>query len=444
MLKGAISTRTHLISLVYLICTTALFAWSDRSNFPVLISLFTESFVAYLILLHQKNTQISYLALVAVLAHIPAFFFMPNLSPDSYRFLWDGALTLSGENPLDTIPRELMSSEPYASSFYYKELYQNITDLSKNNFTCYPTVNQFYFAIANLFSNNVSVNLFVLKFLIFCTQALGLLYLWRLLKLLKINVKRVFIVALNPLWLTETVGNLHFEGVMLSFLIMALYFLVKKQWFWAAILFAGAVHIKLIPIVLLPFLLRYLGWRRSFLFYGITGGLIFGLSLVYMRPDNYQNFLDSLQLYFSSFEFNSLIYHNYMEYGRSLYGFYPTEKYEFDLPGIAALLMLCIAFYGGRYSFKVMATRMIFGLLIYYLFATTVHPWYVLTILGLSVFTNYSFGIIWSGLIFLTYASYGAFDKETLRLIIHIEYAVLLVATTIEIFFRRPIIPALR
>ena len=83
---------------------------------------------------------------------------------------------------------------------------------------------------------------------------------------------------------------------------------------------------------------------------------------------------------------------------------------------------------------------MIFGLLIYYLFATTVHPWYVITILGLSIFTRFSFGIIWSGLIFITYAAYGDLDKDVLRLLIHIEYGILLAVALYEIIGKRPLL----
>lgn len=431
---------THLISFVYLVFTTILYAWSDRADFPVLISVYGVCFFSYVLILYQKNTSLTYLTFIAVFAHLPAFFFLPNLSPDSYRFLWDGAVTFAGQNPFDSTPNELIQKDLFSSRAYFRELFNGLSDLSRANYTCYPTVNQFYFVVANTFSNNITINLTVLKLLILGTQLLGVRYLYRLLQHFGLPTRRLFLILLNPLWLIETLGNLHFEGVMLSFLIIGFYFLVKKKWFPAAIFLALAIHIKLIPLVLLPFLLRYLGWGRSAFVYAATGMIVMGLGWVYLRPDNYHNFLESLQLYFNSFEFNSLIYHHYIQYGYSIYGFFPTNTFGTNLSRIVTFLILCVAFYGGRYDFQKMATRMIFGLLVYYLFATTVHPWYVLTLLGLSVFTRFSFGIVWTGLIFLTYASYGNLDTETLRLLIHLEYAVLILVVGYELIRKRPLL----
>ena len=45
-------------------------------------------------------------------------------------------------------------------------------------------------------------------------------------------------------------------------------------------------------------------------------------------------------------------------------------------------------------------------LLIYYLFTTILHPWYISTLLALCVFTNFRFMIVWSFMIFFTYAGY--------------------------------------
>lgn len=440
MNAGTHSWSTHSISLLYLLLIGVLFSWTDRANAIVLFLLFAGSFALYLLLLHRKNVSFNYLFRVGIAAQIIAFFSLPNLSPDSYRFLWDGAITWMGQNPLESTPEFLMSLPHYSKDAYLQELYEGISDLSKRNFTCYPSVNQMYFLVANAFSNSVVVNLVILKFLIFGTQLIGLRYFVKILEHFKVSANKVFILALNPLWLIETLGNLHFEGVMLSFLVIGFYFILKEKWLLAALFIACAIHVKLIPIVLLPFLLRFLGWKRSISFYALIGAFGLLLATVYFGPYNYQNFRASLTLYFESFEFNSLIYHHYIEYGRELYGYYPTHLYGVNLSRTGTYLILMLAFYGGRFDFQKLMTRMIFGLLIYFLFATTVHPWYVITILGLSVFTRFSFGIIWSALIFLTYAAYGDFSEETVQLLIHIEYGILLAVVLFELIWKRPLL----
>ena len=434
------SWSTHLISLLYLVFVGVLFSWSDESNYVLLFSLFGGSFLGYLILLYKRDIHFNYLIGVGLIAHLLSFFYSPNLSPDSYRFLWDGAITWMGENPFDSIPNELIHQERFANNEYIRSLYEGISDLSRKNYTCYPTINQFYFVVANTFFSSVSINLLILKFLVFITQLAGLLYLWKLLKHFKLPQKKIFILALNPLWLIETVGNLHFEGVMLSFLLIACYCLVKRKWFLGALFLAFAIHIKLVPFVLLPFFLRYLGWTKSILVYGTTIIITVLLGFIYLRMDNYANFLASLTLYFESFEFNSSIYHHYINYGFDIFGFYPIRTYGAYLTKWGAILVLLIAVYGGKIDFQSMATRMIFGLLIYYLFATTVHPWYILTLLGLSVFTKFSFGVVWSALIFMTYAAYSDMHKDTVQLLIHIEYAILLGITIYELIRKRPLL----
>jgi len=430
---------THLISLLYLVFVGVLFSWSDESSYSLLFLLFGGSFLGYLLLLYKRDVDFNYLIGVGFIAHLLAFIFGPHLSPDSYRFLWDGAITWMGENPLDSIPNELIHQERFANNEYTRSLYNGITELSKNNYTCYPTVNQFYFVAANI-SNSVTINLIVLKLLVFITQLFGLFYLWKLLKHFKLSQKKIFIIALNPLWIIETIGNIHFEGVMLSFLLIACYFLVKEKWIPGALFLAFAIHIKLVPLVLLPFFFRYLGWIKSILVYTVTMSIVVILALVYIRTDNYLNFLQSLTLYFESFEFNSLIYHHYINYGLDIFGYYPTKIYGAYLSKWGAILILGLAVFGGKMDFQAMATRMIFGMMIYYLFATTVHPWYILTILGLSVFTKFSFGIVWSGLIFMTYAVYSDWHEDTVQLLIHFEYAVLLGVAIYELIRKKPLL----
>ena len=53
-----------------------------------------------------------------------------------------------------------------------------------------------------------------------------------------------------------------------------------------------------------------------------------------------------------------------------------------------------------------------------------VHPWYIITILYLGLFTNYNFQIIWSVLIFLTYSAYQNSKVEENFYLIGLEYII--------------------
>ncbi len=47
------------------------------------------------------------------------------------------------------------------------------------------------------------------------------------------------------------------------------------------------------------------------------------------------------------------------------------------------------------------------SLTIYLSLATIVHPWYITTVVALSIFTNYRFPLLWSALIVMTYINYS-------------------------------------
>ena len=59
-----------------------------------------------------------------------------------------------------------------------------------------------------------------------------------------------------------------------------------------------------------------------------------------------------------------------------------------------------------------------------YFTATTVHPWYIATLLLLSVFTNYRFPLVWSVVIVLSYFSYSDLGTNERLWIITLEYTV--------------------
>jgi alpha-1,6-mannosyltransferase len=66
-------------------------------------------------------------------------------------------------------------------------------------------------------------------------------------------------------------------------------------------------------------------------------------------------------------------------------------------------------------------------LLIYYAFASIVHPWYIIYLLTVSIFTNLRFPLVWSFLVVLSYYAYrdvGVVNES--YWLIGFEYAALL------------------
>jgi alpha-1,6-mannosyltransferase len=68
-------------------------------------------------------------------------------------------------------------------------------------------------------------------------------------------------------------------------------------------------------------------------------------------------------------------------------------------------------------------------LLIYYAVASIVHPWYIIYVLTLSVFTNLRFPLVWSFTVLLSYYAYrdvGVVNES--YWLIGFEYLILLIA----------------
>lgn len=411
------------------ICSIFFVNWEpDRENLLFLGSAYSIAFLSYLLILRENYFSFKHLLFIALGAQVASMIFLPNLSEDYFRFLWDGKITWEGYNPFDYKPNEIINHY-FVDREYVREVYSGISELSQRNYSCYPPVNQLYFLIST-FDDSFSIaqSVFVMKLLIVLTELLGIYYLRKLLLHFKVDPKRLWLVYLNPLLIIECTGNVHFEGVMLSLLFISLYFLFTSRLILGAVIFALAVQIKLVPLILLPFFLRYFPWKKAFLMYFVIGISVVGLSLTQIDAENFPNFLSSLRLYFQNFGFNSFLFHYYNECVQFFTHYNPLA---FTGPIMSILVMITILYIAlgkDNSNWKLLLKRMLFAFFLYLIMGSTLHPWYVIPLLGLSLFTNYAFATVWSFLIFFSYISYlsGYWNSFEARLVINIEYILLL------------------
>ena len=433
---------TRIASLVFLLSIFTINWESDRTQLATLFTAYSLAFIAYLVLIQQRDLKFNQLAVLAISAQVISMLFEPYLSNDYYRFLWDGEMAWNSINAFDYKPTEVIRQPFLRDNAYIQDIYGGMSDLSRKNYSCYPTVNQSYFIGATAFSSSIVINTFLLKLLIVLTELVGAIYLLKTLRLLNFSSNRIWILFLNPLWIVECTGNVHFEGVMISFLFIALYFILQKKAALGGSWLAIAVQIKLVPLIFLPFFLRYLGWTKTILLSIMTVGLALSIGLIHLDTANIANFLQSLTLYFNVFEFNSLIFYNYIEYGKTINEWNPIKIYGPRLSQLSFFLVLVQAFWGNTNTWQKLMSRITVAFFIYLLFATTVHPWYILPVLAISLFTNYSFPIIWSFLIFFSYVIY-ALDKSSpieARTIVTIEYVIVIAVFLYEIIRKRPLL----
>ena len=227
----------------------------------------------------------------------------------------------------------------------------------------------------------------------------------RLLNKLHLPIHNIFWYLLNPFIIIELTGNLHFEGIMIFFLVWSLYLLHNNQWRFAAIVFSCSISIKLIPLMFLPLFFKWfkkekqstvINLKKLVLFYSIVGLTTLALFLPFYTPNFIDNYAQTVGLWFQNFEFNASIYYIAREIGYWFRGYNEIAIIGKILPVIVLIYTLYIACFKKNDSIKSIFYAMLMVFTCYLFMSTTVHPWYISTLLVLSVFTNYKYPLIWS------------------------------------------------
>ena len=364
---------------------------------------------------------------IGLLFRLVLLFSTPNLSDDYYRFIWDGELISNGNNPYEFKPIDQEFDSPKEAVTLKDRTYDKMN--SKEYYSVYPPVNQVFFGLVEYASGNNSYQFIVLLRLLLIGFDIGVIViLAKLLKWFSKKKELVVIYALNPLVITELTGNLHFEGVTLFFVLAAMWFLLQKRTVQAGLLYALAICTKLIPILFLPLFIFRIKWKQLFVFYGVIGVFTLLLFLPFTGANLLETFGSSLVLYFKTFEFNGSLYNVLREIGFQIYGYNQIENIG-KIGQVMVLVSAVLILIKSRRNrdLKSIFNYIVWLLLIYYAFASIVHPWYIIYLLTLSIFTNLRFPLVWSFLVVLSYYAYrdvGVVNES--YWLIGFEYAALL------------------
>ena len=406
-----------------------------RTDATKLILLYSALFGFAYLLKRSAGFNFSFLVVTAVLFRLIFLAATPNLSQDFYRFIWDGRLLFEGFNPYLFTPDSFIKNNNYPIN-QALELYNGMGALSASHFTNYPPINQFFFYIAALFSGKSIIGSVVSLRVIIIAADIGTLYFGKkLLERLKLPSSRIWWYLLNPFVIIELTGNLHFEGVMIFFLVWSLYLLHSEKWKWAAVILACSISVKLIPLMFLPLFFWWFikkanpvkGIKKLLIFYSIIGITTLALFLPFYSIEFVTNYTATVGLWFSDFEFNASIYYLAREIGYALTGFNEINTIGRFLPLISLLIILSFSFFKKNTTLPKLATSILLAFSCYLFLSTTVHPWYIATLVILCVFTDYRFPLIWSFIIVLSYIAYlgtNSADKSENLWIIGLEYLI--------------------
>ncbi|MFY7670448.1 mannosyltransferase [Tenacibaculum sp. MEBiC06402] len=362
-------------------------------------------------------------------------FAIPNLSQDFYRFIWDGRMILTGLNPYIFLPENFIDDGILLIE-QAEELYKGMGPMNGSHYTNYPPLNQFCFYIAALFSGKSILGAAIVMRIQIILADIGILYFGaKLLEKIGLNRNRIFFYALNPFIIIELTGNLHFEPVMLFFLIVSLYLFQKKKWMLSAFMLAFSISIKLIPLLILPiFLKRFLVKKEKLvlgenigklmLFYGIIIITTVILFLPFVSEFLIESYTNSVGLWFRSFEFNASFYYLLREIGYLFRGYNEIAIIGKIAPVLTIFFLLFISFYKRNQKTEEIITSMLVVFSFYYFTTTTMHPWYLATLVILSIFTKYTFPLVWSFVIVLSYQAYSNSPWQENLWFVTLEYLI--------------------
>ena len=425
----------------------------ERSDFLNLLLLYSGLFYAAWKIIQYTKFNFWIWAVIGITARVLFLPSIPNLSQDFYRFIWDGRLLISGINPYVFTPEqlangllkttELTSLEAISNA---KILIQGMGSLNASHYSNYPPINQLCFALAALFAKTSVLGSVIVLRIIIIGSDLGILYFGKkLLERLNLPAKNIFWYFLNPFIIIELTGNLHFEGVMLFFVIWSLYLLDKKRWVLAAILLGVSVSVKLLPLLFLPLFYKYLapdglfkkGFWKMKKFYWVTLATIVFTFAPFASKTFISNFSATIGLWFQNFEFNASVYYIIRWIGFQTVGWNIIATVGLILPMVVFICIVLLAVFRKYNTTQKLITGMLLAVSIYFLLATTVHPWYIATPLLLSVFTKYKFPLLWSFMICFSYAAYGANGFNENLSLVAIEYSVVIGVALWEIFIKK-------
>ncbi|GCC52142.1 DUF2029 domain-containing protein [Chryseotalea sanaruensis] len=427
------------LSIFVSTCYIALNYFTKRHETTYLLSLYTILFFAYLYInLKAKEEDTQHYIWLSVFINVIILFGIPPLSDDFYRFIWDGRLLQAGIHPFAAIPSHYAQSN-FQVEGLTPDLYNALN--SKEYFTIYPPVAQGIFWLATFFNKSVIGSLLAMKALVLMSQIVSIILIQKILLQLKLPAKYVLMYCLNPLVILELTGNVHFEAFVVVFVLASFYYLQKKSITLSAFFFSLAICTKLLPLIFLPSLLFYIGWKKSIQYYVVVGVVCVLLFIPLLNQEIITGLSTSLAYYFKKFEFNASIYYLVREWGFWNYGYNIIQTVGWKLGLISALLILSLTFYRLSVRQKSISKNLIFTdwaivLFIYLLFTTTVHPWYIIPLIAFSVFNNLKFPIVWSFFIFLTYTGYSENSFFENYWIIGLEYIVVITTALIELIPR--------
>ncbi len=172
---------------------------------------------------------------------------------DVWRYLWDGHVLASGQNPYRAAPAEALTvDEPW------RTIRRNINHAGVP--TIYPPVSQLLFLFAHALAPG---SLVALKGVLIACDLLAIALIAGCLRRLGRASNEVLLYAWNPLVILMFAGAAHIDVLMLMLLSLSMYLLLRGSNRAAGVALGLATMTKLAPFVVWPLFIRRSGKSGS-------------------------------------------------------------------------------------------------------------------------------------------------------------------------------------
>jgi alpha-1,6-mannosyltransferase len=352
-------------------------------------------------------------ALLFRLTLVPA---SPVASDDIYRYLWDGRVTVHGENPFLHAP-----NDPLLSSLATADLPARVS--SPGMRTAYPAGAQALFAVsATLFGPSIPG----LKFLLVLADMASIGLLALLVQRFRLPPLAVLAYAWSPLPVLYVALDGHVDALGIPLMLAAVYCVLDARFVRAMVALAGAALVKLYPLLIAPLIVpRRL--RSPALWLSLLPLAAFG-AVSWSAARGSWALLASMQAFGARWEFNGPVF-------TLAYKILGSNEGAHIASG-AMLGLWCVVLFFLRRAPEEKAFLAFLGIV---LLGPLSHPWYFLwvgallvirwstatfTLLGLTALSN---------IIVYRYQAYGRWEDDLLVLALeYIPFLVLLVAEIVR------------
>jgi len=269
---------------------------------------------------NPNDWSAGFIILVAAILRIMFLWRSPELSDDIFRYLFDGMMLLSGQNPFAAAPADLMPENPVMLNLIMKI---NHTELP----TIYPPAAQVVFAVGAFFGG-----VFGMKLVLVFLDLLTCILMIKILASLGLSRIHCILYAWHPLPVIEIAASGHMDAAVIFFTFATVFWVFKEKalgsarggipskpatvtslfagqgvyGFVSGIGFAAAVLTKWVPLIFIPgiLLLTSSGKRRYF----GCGFLVSFTALCWMFLPDILNCFYTLSVYAANWEFSGFVF----------------------------------------------------------------------------------------------------------------------------------------